>query len=102
MEKMAFVSESYGVNVREFDGVRDVEQVERLERRCEVGPSGKVSLFTDLMGDPICRVRHCPAYAMLVRYFFIFLSGCNVPEHSFQLLAWISFALTESYYYLAL
>lgn len=69
MKKMALVRESYGVNVREFDGLRDVEQVERLERRCEVGPSGKVSLFTDLMGDPICRVRHCPAYAMLVAEF---------------------------------
>eukprot|EP01018_Ginkgo_biloba_P037090 Gb_28962 [translate_table: standard] len=57
------------LNIREFDESRDVEQVERLERRCEVGPSGKVSLFTDLMGDPICRVRHCPAYAMLVAEF---------------------------------
>lgn len=66
---MAFACERYDVNVREFDGLKDVELVERLERRCEVGPSGKVSLFTDLMGDPICRVRHCPAYAMLVAEF---------------------------------
>ncbi|KAG5563373.1 hypothetical protein RHGRI_005953 [Rhododendron griersonianum] len=33
---------------------------------CEVGSGGKLSLFTDLLGDPICRVRHSPAYLMLV------------------------------------
>ncbi|XP_011620669.1 probable N-acetyltransferase HLS1 [Amborella trichopoda] len=52
--------------VREFDAERDCEAVERVERECEVGPSGKMSLYTDLMGDPICRVRHSPAYLMLV------------------------------------
>ncbi|KAH9314179.1 hypothetical protein KI387_022806, partial [Taxus chinensis] len=57
------------VKIREFEGLRDAEQVEVLEKRCEVGPSGKISLFTDLMGDPICRVRHCPAYVMLVAEF---------------------------------
>ncbi|KAL5988184.1 putative N-acetyltransferase hls1 [Asimina triloba] len=54
------------VVVREFDAERDCSGVERVERRCEVGPSGKLSLYTDLMGDPICRVRHSPAYLMLV------------------------------------
>ncbi|GLJ13947.1 hypothetical protein SUGI_0222980 [Cryptomeria japonica] len=58
--------ESQHVKIREFEGLRDVKQVECLEKRCEVGPSGKISLFTDLMGDPICRVRHSPAYVMLV------------------------------------
>jgi len=58
------------VAVREFDGHcdRDRAAVERLERACEVGPSGgKLCLFTDLLGDPLCRVRHSPAYLMLVR-----------------------------------
>ena len=44
------------VVVREFDPEKDCRRVEKVERRCEVGPSGKFSLFTDLLGDPICRV----------------------------------------------
>ncbi|OMP01857.1 hypothetical protein COLO4_11556 [Corchorus olitorius] len=52
--------------VREFDPSKDLTSVEEVEKRCEVGPSGKLSLFTDLLGDPICRVRHSPAFLMLV------------------------------------
>jgi hypothetical protein len=52
--------------VREFDPSRDVVGVEEVERSCEVGSSGKLSLFTDLLGDPICRVRNSPAFLMLV------------------------------------
>ncbi|MBA0717399.1 hypothetical protein Golax_005225, partial [Gossypium laxum] len=52
--------------VREFDPSKDLASVEEVEKRCEVGPSGKLSLFTDLLGDPICRVRHSPAFLMLV------------------------------------
>lgn len=52
--------------VREFDAKRDSREVEEVEKRCEVGPNGELSLFTDLLGDPICRVRHSPAYLMLV------------------------------------
>ncbi|KAG2719739.1 hypothetical protein I3760_02G004000 [Carya illinoinensis] len=52
--------------VREFDLNKDLWGVEDVERRCEVGPSGKLSLFTDLLGDPICRVRNSPAFLMLV------------------------------------
>ncbi|KAK9285571.1 hypothetical protein L1049_024766 [Liquidambar formosana] len=52
--------------VREFDPEKDCLSVEEVERRCEVGPCGKLSLFTDLLGDPICRVRHSPAFLMLV------------------------------------
>lgn len=62
--------EEEDVTVREFDGAsdRDRAAVERLERACEVGPSaGKLCLFTDLLGDPLCRVRHSPAFLMLVR-----------------------------------
>ena len=54
------------VVVREFDSKKDVVRVEDVERRCEVGPSGKLSVFTDLLCDPICRVRHSPAFIMLV------------------------------------
>ncbi|KAF6170609.1 hypothetical protein GIB67_020171 [Kingdonia uniflora] len=55
------------LRVREFEAERDSLRVEEVERRCEVGPSGgNMSLFTDLLGDPICRVRHSPAFLMLV------------------------------------
>ncbi|KAL6993843.1 putative N-acetyltransferase hls1 [Sarracenia purpurea var. burkii] len=54
------------VVVRMFDAEKDGGGVEEVERKCEVGPSGKLSLYTDLLGDPICRVRHSPSYLMLV------------------------------------
>lgn len=54
------------VMVREFDPIADCLEVEEVERKCEVGPSGELSLFTDLLGDPLCRVRHSPSYLMLV------------------------------------
>eukprot|EP00253_Pinus_taeda_P013167 PITA_13167 len=52
--------------IREFDPEKDVKQVEELERRCEVGANGSIALYTDLLGDPVCRIRHTPAYKMLV------------------------------------
>ncbi|XP_052182977.1 probable N-acetyltransferase HLS1 [Diospyros lotus] len=55
-----------GVAVRRYDEERDKVAVEELEQRCEVGPPGKPSLLTDLMGDPICRVRNFPSHVMLV------------------------------------
>ncbi|XP_042516178.1 probable N-acetyltransferase HLS1 [Macadamia integrifolia] len=54
------------VVVREFEPDKDRVGVEEVERKCEVGPSGKISIFTDSLGDPICRVRHSPAFLMLV------------------------------------
>ncbi|OVA17107.1 GNAT domain [Macleaya cordata] len=54
------------VVVRKYEPEKDCLGVEEVERRCEVGPSGKMSLFTDMLGDPICRVRHSPAFLMLV------------------------------------
>ncbi|KAK0603935.1 hypothetical protein LWI29_010299 [Acer saccharum] len=63
---MMSCSSSSSVVVREFDENKDRFGVEDVERRCEVGPSGKLCLFTDLLGDPICRVRNSPAFLMLV------------------------------------
>ncbi|XP_027340464.1 probable N-acetyltransferase HLS1 [Abrus precatorius] len=37
-----------------------------MERLCEVGQRGKSSLVVDLMGDPLCRIRHFPLHVMLV------------------------------------
>ncbi|WOL07801.1 putative N-acetyltransferase HLS1 [Canna indica] len=55
------------VVIREYEAERDRNDVESLERMCEVGPSGgAMSLFTDLLGDPLCRVRHSPPFLMLV------------------------------------
>ncbi|KAK6125313.1 hypothetical protein DH2020_040929 [Rehmannia glutinosa] len=50
----------------EYDAKKDSRAVEEMENKCEVGPSNKLSLYTDLLGDPICRVRNSPAYFMLV------------------------------------
>ncbi|PIA44135.1 hypothetical protein AQUCO_01700036v1 [Aquilegia coerulea] len=52
--------------VREYDGEKDCLEVEEVERNCEVGPSGKMSLFTHMLGDPLSRIRHSPAFLMLV------------------------------------
>ncbi|XP_019160421.1 PREDICTED: probable N-acetyltransferase HLS1 [Ipomoea nil] len=54
--------------VRDYDPKNDCRAVEEVERICEVGPTGggKLSIFTDLLGDPICRVRNSPVYKMLV------------------------------------
>ncbi|KAJ0454564.1 putative transcription regulator GNAT family [Helianthus annuus] len=54
------------VVVREYNPKTDSERVEQVESSCEVGPNGELSLYTDLLGDPICRVRNSPAYLMLV------------------------------------
>ncbi|KAJ4978799.1 hypothetical protein NE237_009579 [Protea cynaroides] len=54
------------VKIRSYDSRIDRERVEEFERRCEVGPAESVFLFTDTMGDPICRIRNSPQYKMLV------------------------------------
>uniref|UniRef100_A0A804IZQ9 Uncharacterized protein n=1 Tax=Musa acuminata subsp. malaccensis TaxID=214687 RepID=A0A804IZQ9_MUSAM len=55
------------VAIREYDAERDRVGAEAVERMCEVGHSGgAMSLFTDLLGDPLCRVRHSPPFLMLV------------------------------------
>ncbi|KAG8098284.1 hypothetical protein GUJ93_ZPchr0013g34024 [Zizania palustris] len=64
--------EEAAVEVREYSE-RDRAAVEEVERECEVGSSGggggdggKMCLFTDLLGDPLCRIRNSPANLMLV------------------------------------
>ncbi|OIT00869.1 PREDICTED: probable N-acetyltransferase HLS1 [Nicotiana attenuata] len=54
------------VKIRSYNGQVDRFGVEDLERRCEVGPAENVFLYTDTMGDPICRIRNSPVYNMLV------------------------------------
>ncbi|PNY04515.1 hypothetical protein L195_g000939 [Trifolium pratense] len=52
--------------IREYDEEKHKVEVEKLERLCEVGQRGKPSLVTDLLGDPICRIRHFQLHVMLV------------------------------------
>lgn len=67
------------IKVRSYDVDLDRARLELLERRCEVGPSQHVFLFTDTMGDPISRIRNSPLYIMLVNLYiqFIFLFCCH-------------------------
>ncbi|KAI5439423.1 probable N-acetyltransferase HLS1-like [Lathyrus oleraceus] len=59
-------NESISVVVREFHVNKDTERVVTLENTCEVGPTNKLSLYTDMLGDPICRLRNSPSFLMLV------------------------------------
>ncbi|XP_015959530.1 probable N-acetyltransferase HLS1 [Arachis duranensis] len=52
--------------VREFDKERDVKVVEKLERNCEIGTKKGVSIFTNMMGDPLSRIRFYPIHVILV------------------------------------
>ncbi|CAD6206762.1 unnamed protein product [Miscanthus lutarioriparius] len=57
------------VRAYDDDDARDRAGVEEVERACEVGcmsGGGKMCLFTDLLGDPLCRIRHSPDSLMLV------------------------------------
>ncbi|CAL0308618.1 unnamed protein product [Lupinus luteus] len=54
------------VVIREYDEEEHKVALEKMEKLCEVGQRGKPSLVTDLMGDPICRIRHFPLHVMLV------------------------------------
>lgn len=54
------------VVIREFDEARDGKVVGKLERNCEIGTKKGVSIFTNMMGDPLSRIRFYPLHVMLV------------------------------------
>ncbi|KAK9066318.1 hypothetical protein SSX86_013639 [Deinandra increscens subsp. villosa] len=54
------------VVIREYEEARDKAAVEAFESRCDFQQTGKPSLVTNLLGDPLCRVRHFPLHVMLV------------------------------------
>lgn len=54
------------VLIREIDEDRDLEVVEKLERSCEIGSRRGYSILTNMMGDPLCRVRLYSVHVMLV------------------------------------
>jgi len=53
------------VTIRKYTDA-DVEQLAALDNSCEMGAAGSESLAFDLLGDPLCRVRHLPTFHMLV------------------------------------
>ncbi|XP_010558876.1 PREDICTED: probable N-acetyltransferase HLS1 [Tarenaya hassleriana] len=52
------------VVIRSYDHRTDRVRVECLERSCEIGHNDKIFLFTDTLGDPMCRIRNSPLYLM--------------------------------------
>ncbi|CAL5198982.1 unnamed protein product [Lathyrus oleraceus] len=55
------------VVIREFDEDRDVKVVGNLERNCEIGTTKKgFSIFTNIITDPLSRIRFYPIHVMLV------------------------------------
>jgi hypothetical protein len=64
--------------IRKYDEEKHKVEVEKLERLCEVGQRGKPSLVTDLLGDPICRIRHFQLHVMLVNYISVFFLFCII------------------------
>ncbi|KAJ9699790.1 hypothetical protein PVL29_005589 [Vitis rotundifolia] len=54
------------VLIREFNEETDIEAVEKLEKNCEIGYKKGISIFTSMMGDPLCRIRLYPVHVMLV------------------------------------
>ena len=74
------MEENKVIEVREFNANKDIPSVEDIERRCEVGPTGQMSLFTNLLGDPISRIRHSPSFLMLVCV-YIYILYC-IPSFS--------------------
>ncbi|ESQ51515.1 hypothetical protein EUTSA_v10016773mg [Eutrema salsugineum] len=53
------------VVIRCYDDRRDRIEMECVERSCEIGHD-QTFLFTDSLGDPICRIRNTPLFTMLV------------------------------------
>lgn len=65
------------VVVREYCEERDKVSVEKMETQCDVGQKGKPSIFTDLLGDPICRIRQFPLHVMLVNTIYIYMQSTS-------------------------
>jgi hypothetical protein len=56
-----------GVVIREYNPDTDRDGTEAIDRECDVGPAGGMSLHANLLRDPVARIRRSPHYRMLVR-----------------------------------
>ncbi|XP_010510412.1 PREDICTED: probable N-acetyltransferase HLS1 [Camelina sativa] len=54
------------VVIRCYDERRDIIQMNRVEKSCEICHDDQTLLSTDSLGDPICRIRNSPLFTMLV------------------------------------
>lgn len=62
------------VVIRCYDDPRDRSQIDCVEKSCEIGHDYQTLLFTDTLGDPICRIRNNPLFTMLVIFLSLLLS----------------------------
>ncbi|KAG2285923.1 hypothetical protein Bca52824_045527 [Brassica carinata] len=63
------------VVIRCYNDLRDIIQMEWVEKSCEIG-NDQTFLFTDTLGDPLCRIRNTPIFTMLVADVGTKLVGC--------------------------
>jgi hypothetical protein len=70
--------EDEAVVIREYDPKTDRDGTDAVDRECEVGPGGGMSLHADLLGDPVARIRRSPRYLMLVRTYSTARDACCV------------------------
>lgn len=69
------------LHIREFNEDRDSEVVEQLEKYCETGLRKGVSIYTNMLGDPMCRIRLYSTHIMLVGiYFFVLYQAIYIIE----------------------
>ncbi|CAN8247456.1 unnamed protein product [Cochlearia groenlandica] len=54
------------VVIRYYDDRKDKFKMEHIEKSCEIGHDNQNFIFTDTLGDPICRIRNTPLFTMLV------------------------------------
>ncbi|KAF3456351.1 hypothetical protein FNV43_RR01001 [Rhamnella rubrinervis] len=63
---MVDISRESKVLIRDFNEDRDIEVVGKLERDCVIGSKKGNSIFTNMIGDPFCRIRFYPLHVILV------------------------------------
>lgn len=63
---MVDINRDSKVLIREFNEDRDIEVVGKLERDCDIGSKKGISIFTNMIDDPFCRIRFYPLHVMLV------------------------------------
>ncbi|KAF5737057.1 hypothetical protein HS088_TW14G01213 [Tripterygium wilfordii] len=57
------------VIIREYNEDRDIQVVGKLERNCDILASNfnkELSIFTNIVGNPLCRIRFYPSHVVLV------------------------------------